>query len=140
MPKILRTISIVTSALALFATASHAQSSRYDALADAPFKGDFPTPEAAQLLTDELYYQRAVQVYLWSLPAVNMWAMKEGSEKTYGAGYNVLPVWKERLNARTKVTTPNSDCLYAMAYVNIAKDGPIVVEVPANNQGILDDF
>jgi hypothetical protein len=69
-----------------------------------------------------------------------MWAMKEGSEKVYGAGYNVLPVWKERLNARTKVTTPNSDCLYAMAYVNIAKDGPIFVEVPANNQGILDDF
>jgi hypothetical protein len=119
---------------------SHAQTSRFDALANAPFKGDFPTPEAADLLTDELYFQRAVQVYLWSLPAVNMWAMKEGSEKTYGAGYNVLPVWKERLNAKTKVTTPNSDCLYAMAYVNIAKDGPIVVEVPPNNQGILDDF
>jgi hypothetical protein len=66
--------------------------------------------------------------------------MKEGSEKTYGAGYNVLPVWKERLNTRTKVTTPNSDCLYAMGYVNIAKDGPIVVDVPPKNQGILDDF
>jgi hypothetical protein len=51
-----------------------------------------------------------------------------------------LPVWKERLNAQTKVTTPNSDCLYAMGYVNIAKDGPIVVEVPPKNQGILDDF
>jgi hypothetical protein len=35
---------------------------------------------------DELYYQRAVQVYLWSLPAVSMYSMKEGSEKTYGAG------------------------------------------------------
>src|ERR1700761_3016821 len=130
------------SALVLLATpiSAQAQSSRYDELANAPFKGDFPSAEAADLLTDELYFQRAVQVYLWSLPAVNMWAMKEGSEKTYGAGYNVLPVWKERLNAKTKVTTPNSDCLYAMAYVNIAKDGPIVVEVPPNNQGILDDF
>src|SRR5215813_3950683 len=72
--------------------------------------------------------------------ATNIMAMKEGSEKTYGAGYNVLPVWKERLNARTKVTTPNSDCLYAMGYVNLAKDGPIVVEVPPKNQGIFDDF
>jgi hypothetical protein len=131
-----------TSALIMFvlSTFADAQSTRFDTLVNAPFKGDFPTPEAADLLTDELYFQRAVQVYLWSLPAVNMWAMKEGSEKVYGAGYNVLPVWKERLNARTKVTTPNSDCLYAMGYVNIAKDGPIVVEVPANNQGILDDF
>lgn len=131
-----------TGALTLLAApmAAHAQSSRFNALVDAPFKGDFPTPEAIDLMTDELFFQRAVQVYLWSLPAVNMWAMKEGSEKVYGAGYNILPVWKERLNARTKVTTPNSDCLYAMGYVNIAKDGPIVVEVPPNNQGILDDF
>jgi hypothetical protein len=111
-----------------------------DALANAPFKGDYPTKDSAEMLADELYFQRATQVYLWSLPAVNIFAMKEGSEKTYGAGYNVLPVWKERLNAKTKVTTPNSDCLYAMGYVNLAKDGPIVVEVPAKNQGIFDDF
>lgn len=111
-----------------------------DALASAPFAGDFPTAESAKALSEELYFQRAVQVYLWSLPAVNLYAMKEGSEKTYGAGYNVLPVWKQRLNAKTKVTTPNSDCLYAMGYVNLAKDGPIVVEVPPNTQGILDDF
>jgi hypothetical protein len=111
-----------------------------DALVNAEFKGDFPSKDAAQLLADELYFQRAVQVYLWSLPAINIYAMKEGSEKIYGAGYNVLPVWKERLNAKTKVTTPNSDCLYAMGYVNLAKDGPIVVEVPPKNQGIFDDF
>jgi len=91
------------------------------------------------MLSDELFYQRAVQVYLWSLPAINMYAMKEGSERVYGAGYNVLPVWKERLNAKTQVTTPNSDCIYAMGYVNV-KDGPIVVEVPPKMQGILDDF
>jgi hypothetical protein len=115
-------------------------SASHDALANAEFKGDFPTKDAAAMLDDELYFQRATQVYLWALPAVNIMAMKEGSEKVYGAGYNVLPVWKERLNAKTKVTTPNSDCLYAMGYVNLAKDGPIVVEVPPKNQGIFDDF
>ncbi|RKP57923.1 DUF1254 domain-containing protein [Pararobbsia silviterrae] len=112
----------------------------HDALANAPFAGDFPTADTAKALSEELYFERAVQVYLWSLPAVNLFAMKEGSEKTYGAGYHVLPVWKERLNAKTKVTTPNSDCLYAMGYVDLAKDGPIVVEVPPKTQGILDDF
>jgi len=119
---------------------SSTQATGRDAFANAEFKGDFPTKEAAEVLDDELYYQRATQVYLWALPAINIYAMKEGSEKTYGAGYNVLPVWKERLNAKTKVTTPNSDCLYAMGYVNLAKDGPIVVEVPPKNQGIFDDF
>ncbi|WP_239482826.1 DUF1254 domain-containing protein [Paraburkholderia sp. C35] len=140
-------VTMAMACLASWAVYAQAQTSpaqtvaaSRDALANAPFVGDFPTQESADLLKDELYFQRAVQVYLWALPAVNMYAMKEGSEKTYGAGYNVLPVWKERLNAKTKVTTPNSDCLYAMSYVNIAKDGPIVVEVPPKNQGILDDF
>jgi hypothetical protein len=32
--------------------------------------------------------------------------MKVGSEKTFDAGYNVLPVWKQRLDTRTLVTTP----------------------------------
>jgi hypothetical protein len=121
-------------------TPAQAVSASEDALANAEFITDYPTAASAQMLSDNLYFQRATQVYLWSLPAMNMYAMKLGSEKTYGAGYNVLPVWKQRLNANTKVTTPNSDCLYAMGYVNIAKDGPIVVEVPPKNQGILDDF
>ena len=86
--------SAAAADLLLASSFAHAQPSHYDALAKAEFRGDFPTPEAAELLKDELYFQRAVQAYLWSLPAVNMWAMKEGSEKTYGAGYNVLPVWR----------------------------------------------
>lgn len=49
-------------------TPSQAQS-HYDKMADLPFqegyvpKGDTPT------LTDELFFQRAVQTYLWALPA-----------------------------------------------------------------------
>ena len=45
-------------------------------------------------------------------------AMKEGSEKLFGKGYNILPVWKERLNANTQVTTPNSDVIYAMGHLS----------------------
>jgi len=40
--------------------------------------------------------------------------MKYGSEKTFGAGYNVLPIWKDRLSAKTLITTPNSDVIYAI--------------------------
>jgi hypothetical protein len=50
--------------------------------------------------------------------------MKVGSEKTFGAGYNVLPIWKERLDAKTLVTTPNSDVIYTMSSVDLGKDGP----------------
>jgi hypothetical protein len=117
-----------------------AQEQRWNDLANAPFPNSYPTKEAADKLRDELLFQRAVQVYLWALPVVNLMAMKEGSEKAFGAGYNVFPVWKQRLNAKTVVTTPNSDVIYAMTYVDVGTDGPLVIEVPPGQQGILDDF
>jgi hypothetical protein len=74
------------------------------------------------------------------MPLLNTMGMKDGSEKLFGAGYNVLPIWKKRLDARTLVTTPNSDVIYAMSYVDLGKEGPLVFEVPPNLQGILLDF
>jgi hypothetical protein len=124
----------------LLAAAAHADDSHYQELANAPFEKDYPTAAASRTLEQELIFQRATQAYLWALPAVNMWAMKEGSEKVFGAGYNVLPVWKERIKASTQVTTPNSDVVYAMGYLDLHKDGPLVVEVPAGVQGMFDDF
>src|SRR5262245_9957045 len=113
---------------------------RYDALADSAMNENRPTPETAKLLRDELLFQRATQTYLWALPLINTLGMKVGSERTFGGGYNVLPVWKKRLDAKTLVTTPNSDVIYAMGYLDLGKDGPIVFEAPPGLQGILLDF
>ena len=121
-------------------TSAQAQQSRFDALAASPMSENRPTPQSARTLMDELLFQRATQTYLWALPLINTLGMKEGSEKIFGAGYNVLPVWKKRLDARTLVTTPNSDVIYAMSYVDLGKDGPLVFEAPPNLQGILMDF
>lgn len=77
---------------------------------------------------------------LRALPLINTLGMTVGSEKTFGAGYNVLAVWKKRLDAKTLVTTPNSDVIYAMSYLDLAKDGPMVFEAPPGLQGILLDF
>jgi hypothetical protein len=117
-----------------------AASAHYDSLANLPLTEGYFSKDDAAKLKDELLFQRAVQSYLWALPALNIFAMKEGSEKVFGKGYNVLPVWKERLNAKTQVTTPNSDVIYAMGYLNLNQDGPMVLEVPPGLQGILDDF
>src|SRR5215470_7217871 len=116
------------------------QQSRYDELANLPFVNNRPTPETAKILSDELLFQRATQTYLWALPLINTLGMKVGSEKTFGAGYNVLPIWKKRLDAKTLVTTPNSDVIYAMSYVDLGKDGPVVFEAPPQLQGVLLDF
>jgi hypothetical protein len=129
---LLATVSLVTP--------SFAQADRYDALAGSAMVENRPTPATSKLLKDELLFQRATQTYLWALPLINTLGMKVGSEKTFGAGYNVLPVWKKRLDAKTLVTTPNSDVIYAMSYLDLGKDGPMVFEAPPGLQGILLDF
>jgi hypothetical protein len=136
------TMSALLSACALtIASASAtAQVERQEALANSAMFENRPTPETAKLLRDELLFQRATQTYLWALPLLNTLGMKEGSEKVFGAGYHVLPVWKKRLDAKTLVTTPNSDVIYAMNYLDLAKDGPMVLEAAPGLQGILLDF
>jgi hypothetical protein len=92
-------------------THARARETQFDKLASLPFMEDRPTKETAQTLRDELLFQRATQTCLWALPLINTMGMKDGSEKAFGSGYNILPVWKKRLDAKTLVTTPNSDVI-----------------------------
>ncbi len=84
-----------------------------------PFPENYPAQESADRLYDELLFRRASQVVIWSLPAMALWAMKKGSEAQFGEGSNVCPIWKDRLSAETIVSTPNSDVIYGMGYLDL---------------------
>jgi hypothetical protein len=102
--------------------------------------GNWLPLKEAEALRDELYYQRAVHAYMTMLPALNTIGMRDGSEATFGAGYNVLPIWKDRMDSRTWVPTPNADVIYSMSYLDLKKDGPLVVAAPGNVIGMFTDF
>src|SRR5262249_42925361 len=89
--------------------------------------GNWLSTEEAKSLRDELYYQRAIHAYMTMLPALNVIGMRDGSEATFGKGYNVLPIWKDRMDARTWVPTPNADVIYSMSYLDLKETGPLVV-------------
>src|SRR5688500_377223 len=112
----------------------------YDSLATLPFDHGYVRRNDAAALLDELYFQRAVQTYLWALPALNMYAMKEGAERAFGDGYHLLPAFKRRITAKTRITTPNFDLIYAFGFLDLKRHGPLVIEVPAGLQGVLDDY
>ena len=44
------------------------------------YGGNWPSEEEAQVLLDELYYQRAIHAYITMLPALNVIGMRDGSE------------------------------------------------------------
>ena len=119
---------------------AQAENAHWSVLENLPFPENYPTQSTTDTLYDEMLFQRASQVVIWSLPAMALWAMKKGSEAQFGAGSNVFPIWKDRLSAETIVSTPNSDVVYGMGYLDLKADGPTVIEVPPKLQGMLDDF
>ena len=76
-----------------------------------------------------------MQTYLWSLPAMNVYAMREGQKKTFGVESNVLAIRKDRIDYNTLVTTANPDVIYAFAWLDLKKEGQTVQHMPQELQG-----
>ncbi|HKE47444.1 MAG TPA: DUF1254 domain-containing protein [Rhodanobacteraceae bacterium] len=137
--RILRSLSVC--ALLSFATdALPADTDRFDGLANLSFEQNRPTAQTANTLKEELVFQRATQTYLWAMPLLNTMGMRDGFAESFGTGYNTMAIWMKRLDAKTRITTPNSDLIYGMVFVNLADTGPLVFEAPPKLQGILLDF
>jgi hypothetical protein len=125
---------------ALQALPSPAAAQATSPLVEQLYAGGWPTSDAARTLYEELLSQRAVQAYMLTLPTLNVIGMRDGSEAAFGRGFNVLPIWKDRMNARTLVPTPNCDVVYSMSYLNLKETGPLVVYAPPNVIGMFTDF
>ncbi|WP_434318663.1 DUF1254 domain-containing protein [Leifsonia sp. P73] len=102
--------------------------------------GNWLPHDEAERLRAELFYQRAIHAYFTMQPALNVIGMRDGSEARFGRGYNILPIWKDRMDSRTWVPTPNADVIYSMNYLNLKETGPLVVNAPANVIGMFTDF
>lgn len=121
------TPSLAAIFVAFFATTAATQESAAPPLVEQINGGNWLDPQEAQELRDELFYQRAIHAYMTMLPALNVIGMRDGSEAAFGAGYNVLPIWKDRMDSRAWVPTPNADVIYSMSYLDLKETGPLVV-------------
>jgi len=99
----------------------------------------YPTAATARKLYDELDFQRATQAYLWALPAVGFKALYDAQSKTFGARNGDVVLY-QTLQDKAGMLTPNITTLYAFSFWDLARQGPLVVEVPAGLTagGVLD--
>jgi hypothetical protein len=132
--------AILLAVTALHPAPAAAQESSESPLVKQMYDGQYPPKEDYEKFKDQLFFQRAVDAYMLTLPALNTIGMRDGSEAKFGAGYNVLPVWKDRMNAKTWVPTPNADIIYSMSYLDLKKTGPLVVNAPPHVIGMFTDF
>ena len=100
---------------------------------------DYLTSESAELLSDELFYLRAVQVYHLAYPAMGGAGMFYETNKV-GAVPGDVVYWSDFMNSDIELLTGNTSVLYLFSY-NDLNDGPIVIHVPAGNlQGHVDNI
>lgn len=104
------------------------------------YDGGWPSPDELQSVHEQFLLQRAVQSYMMTLPTLNVIGLRDGSEAEFGAGYNVLPIWKDRMDSRALVPTPNADVIYSMSYLDLKETGPLVVYAPPKVIGMFTDF
>jgi hypothetical protein len=102
--------------------------------------GNWLAQNEAQSLSDDLYYQDAIRAYITALPLLNTIGLRDGSEAAFGKGYNILPIWKQRMDSRAVVPTPNGDVIYSMSYLDLKETGPLVVKAPHDVIGMFTDF
>ena len=100
---------------------------------------DYLTPKSAQLLDDELFFQRAIQVYHLAYPAMGGAGMFYETNKV-GAIPGDIVYWSDFMNSDIELLTGNTSVLYLFSF-NDLSDGPIVIHVPEGNlQGHVDNL
>ena len=104
------------------------------------FANRYPTRETVAKLFDERDFQRATQLYLWALPMVSVGEAEAVMMSVPGATHgDIMRV--DTIPAIKRFLTGNATTPYLMAWLNLAKSGPYVVEIPAGpTAGFVDDL
>ncbi len=134
--------SLVFASLALPAIAqehSVLQGAKDTRIGKIEFDKGFPTKKAVEKLYDELDFQRACQAYIWGLPIIGFAEWQASAAESMGAG-NLDYVIYLSVEDKLGILTPNASTPYIIAYSDLSKTGPLVVEVPAGASagGVLD--
>jgi len=95
------------------------------------YQAGFPTKSTVESLYNEMDYQRAVLAHQISDNLVSYYSMHVGPQTSIkGAEMGDLVVWENFLDTKGIVLTGNDTTIYGMAYMDLKKNGPMVVEVP----------
>jgi len=102
--------------------------------------GGYPTADTVQKVYDEMDLQRATQAYMDLYPALSQYGLLLGQVRDYGVkSSSDVMVFADKMNSTPLWLTGNTDIIYALLALDLKKDGPTVIEIPAGVIGPIDD-
>ena len=94
------------------------------------FFDGMPDEASVDLLYDNLDRLRGTEVFLNFIPAASLEGMRLGMERMDCTDPNECLMFKRLLDSNPLFLTGNTDTVYASIMLDLAKHGPMVVEVP----------
>lgn len=100
-----------------------------------------PVPDFQALSADELQQRamqrRAVEAVNWGMSAVNFDRMLQALIHTAKGQPNQIVYWSQPLTGNNQTLTPNPDVIYLMPFFDTREVGPLVLEIPPADDGVL---
>lgn len=102
--------------------------------------GELPSKESLSELFDEMDLQQATQCYLWGLPIMAFAEWQHIQYTDFKATSNDLVLYNT-YNDKLGILTGNATTPYIITFIDLATNGPTVIEMPAGRTaGGLADF
>ena len=98
-----------------------------------------PTDATVDTVYDNLDRMRALQVFLDNQGAASLHAMRTGNAGIGADASHKITITEQLLKPESLYLTGNTSTLYALGYLDLKKDGPLVVELPPGMLGFVDD-
>jgi hypothetical protein len=87
-------------------------------------------------LADRIIERRAVEAVIWGMPAVNFDLMYQAMVRETKGNFNQIVYWTRLPDWKNQTLTPNPDVIYLMPFFD-TKDGPVVIEIPPADDGVI---
>jgi len=95
------------------------------------FFDGIPTEKTAALLYDNLDFLRGVETFLNGMPATSLEALRLGMESLGARNSNQVVIFDQLMDSNPLFLTGNTSTVYCVPFLDLKKDGPTVVEIPA---------
>ena len=104
------------------------------------FENGYPSRESVEKLFDAMDFQRATQAYIWALPIVAMAEWQAVHEEQFDAQDRDIVVYKT-MEEKLGILTANATTPYVIAFNDLGRSGPLVIDLPAGpTGGLVNDF
>ncbi len=92
---------------------------------------------SARELAERMMQRRAVEAVIWGMPAVNFDLMLQAMIGSANGKPNQIVYWSRLPDWKNQTLTPNPDVIYLMPFFNTKDVGPMVLEIPPADDGVI---